>query len=81
MGLLATALLLPPAARPLAAQDTTQRGVRIGLTYAPGTKPGVLVLPAVGVWGDTIRRIIQRDLDYGDRVTVVGSDRDRKSVV
>ena len=32
-------------AAPLVAQDTTSRGVRIGLTYDPGTKPGVVVLP------------------------------------
>ena len=42
----------PPRARRSArwprrscAQDTTSRGVRIGLTYDPGSKPGVVVLP------------------------------------
>jgi TolB protein len=57
----------------LAAQDTT-RGVRIGLVYTPGTKPGVLVLPVNGEHGDSVRAILQRDFDYGDRVNVVASD-------
>ena len=40
------ALLL--AAGPLAAQDTTQfrEGVRVGVDYVPGTRPGLVVLPA-----------------------------------
>ena len=53
------------------AQDTTQRGVRIGLTYGAGTKPGVLVLPIRGAEGDSLRAIIERDLDFGDRITVL----------
>jgi TolB protein len=61
-------------AAPLAdAQDTT-RGVRIGLTYAAGSKPGVLVLPVRGALGDSLRAILQRDLDYGDRVTALLAD-------
>ena len=56
------------------AQDTTaQRGVRIGLTYQAGTRPGVVVLPVAGPAGDSVRAILERDLDYGDRVTVVGA--------
>jgi TolB protein len=55
---------------PALAQDTT-RGVHIGLRYTPGTKPGVLVLPILGVGGDSARAIIQRDLDYGDRVQII----------
>lgn len=56
---------------PAGAQDTTSRGVRIGLTYQAGVKPGVMVLPARWMNGDSVRAIIQRDLDYGDRVAVV----------
>jgi len=63
-------LLLLPARS--TAQDTA-RGVRIGLTYTPGTKPGVLVLPVAGPGGDSIRAIIQRDLGYGDRLEVIGT--------
>ena len=58
-------------AAPLVAQDTTSRGVRIGLTYDPGSKPGVVVLPVSGARGDSIRAIVQRDLDYGDRVNAM----------
>ena len=42
---LAAALLAAPAA----AQDTTRKGVTIGLTYQPGTKTGIAVLPVAGV--------------------------------
>ena len=48
--------------------------VRIGLTYAPGTKPGVLVLPVNGDNGDSVRAILQRDLDFGDRVNVIATE-------
>ena len=66
---LAMALLLAPIAAH--AQDTTH-AVRIGLTYQPGTKPGVIVLAVRGAWGDSIQGLIARDLDYGDRVDVIG---------
>ena len=55
------------------AQDSSLT-VRIGLTYAPGTKPGVLVLPVNGERGDSVRAMLQRDLDFGDRVNVIGGD-------
>jgi TolB protein len=61
-------------AAPLVAQDTTSRGVRIGLTYDPGTKPGVVVLPVSGTRGDSIRAIVQRDLDFGDRINAIVLD-------
>ncbi len=54
------------------AQDSTQRGVRIGLTYQAGTKPGVVVLAVRGAWGDSVQAILARDLDYGDRIDVIG---------
>ena len=46
-------------------------GVRIGLTYAPGVKPGVVVVPASGPLGDSAAVIISRDLDFGDRVAII----------
>ena len=67
-------LALAPAA--LRAQDTTQKGVRIGLTYQMGVKPGVFVLPVSGPGGDSLRAIVQRDLDFGDRVTIIGPEPD-----
>lgn len=57
----------------LSAQDPSQ-GVRIGLTYAAGTRPGVYVLPMSGPMADSIRGIIARDLDFGDRVSVIAPD-------
>lgn len=49
-------------------------GVRLALTYTPGTRPAVLVLPVEGSEGDSIRLILQRDLDFDDRVTLVSLD-------
>jgi TolB protein len=70
--LVAPTLLMPNGAK---AQDTTsQRGVRIGLSYALGSRPGVYVAPVSGAGGDSVRAIIQRDLDFGDRVTMIGLD-------
>ena len=51
----------------LGAQDTTHvldQGVRVGITYAPGSRPALVVLPAPGL--DSLQSIIQRDLDYSD---------------
>ena len=66
------AALLATGALPAAAQDTTSRpGVRIGLTYGGAGKPGVAVLGVAGVSGDSVAAIVRRDLDFGDRVTIV----------
>lgn len=49
-----------------------QEGVRLGLIYGEGgQRPGIFVLPVAGVSGDSVRTIIMRDLDFGDRVTVL----------
>lgn len=54
------------------AQDTTFRGITIGGAYnALRDKLGVAVLPVSGAFGDSVRTIIQRDLDFSDRFTVV----------
>src|SRR5207253_2495926 len=55
------------------AQDTTSRGVRIGLTYQAGAKPGIVVLPYAGPASDSVRAILARDLDNGDRVSIVAA--------
>ena len=68
------AAVLTVAAYSARAQDTTPpRGVRIGLTYDAGAKPAVAVGTVRGPWGDTVRAIIMRDLENGDRVEVVGA--------
>ncbi len=59
------------------AQDTTAvPGVRLGLTYGAGTKPGVIVLPVRDDDDDSLRVIVQRDLDYSDRMNVIALDRE-----
>ena len=67
---LACALLALLSVQALPAQDTT-RGVRLTLEYRPGMRPGVLVLPVRGTFGDSIRAILERDLDNGNRVSLV----------
>lgn len=71
--LVAATVALAPTAR-AAAQDPPPEAVRIGLRYDPGSKPGVLVLRVPGASGDSIRAIIQRDFDHGDRINVVAAD-------
>lgn len=51
------------------AQDPTNPGVRLGINYPRGTTPKIIVMPVDSTPGDSIRTIIQRDLDYSDRVT------------
>ena len=61
-----------PATR-LAAQDTSaiDRGVRIGIVYRPGVRPGMVVLPGRAPTLDSVRAIIARDLDYSDRFELI----------
>jgi len=83
--LLAALLAVYPSSR-LAAQDTSavDRGVRIGLTYRPGVRPGMVVLPGRGAVLDSVRAILARDLDYSDRfelITLPGGDSLRATAV
>src|SRR5690348_17669529 len=59
----AAAVLLTayPATR-LTAQDTSavDRGVRIGIIYRPGVRPGMVVLPGRGPAFDSVRAIVDR---------------------
>ncbi len=73
-------VLLPLLAGALAAQDTIRlvEGVRVGITYTPGLRPGLLVLggPKQELL-DSVRAIVERDLDLSDRfemITLPGSD-------
>jgi tol-pal system beta propeller repeat protein TolB len=68
------ACLAPLAASTdIRAQDTTAAapGVRLGLSYPRGTIPRVIVLPVDSTPGDSVRAIVQRDLDYSDRVSPI----------
>ena len=51
----------------LLAQDSArvEQGVRVGVDYRPGDRPGLVVLPGQGL--DSVRAIVARDLDYTDR--------------
>jgi len=72
------ALGIAPMAR---AQDTTVApGVRLGLNYDPRSRPGVIVLPVQDQYGDdSLRVIIQRDLDFSDRMNVIALDEETLS--
>jgi TolB protein len=54
-----------------AAQDTTKvnEGVRVGVEYQPGVRPGLVVLPGPGL--DSARAMVRRDLDYSDRFEMI----------
>jgi len=74
VGLAAVAAVATLALAPgLAAQDTTavDRGVRIGIIYRPGVRPGLVVLPPQAGALDSVERIISRDLDYSDRFELI----------
>ncbi len=68
-----------PTVRPCGAQDTSaiDRGVRIGIVYRPGVRPGMVVLPVHAAALDSVRSLMSRDLDYSDRfelITLPGGD-------
>ncbi len=69
--LLAIAVGAAVGAGALAAQDAGKASdaIRIGITYRPGTRPGLVVIPGPGL--DSVRAIIARDLDYSDRFQLV----------
>ncbi len=63
----------------LSAQDTSvvDRGVRVGIIYRPGVRPGMVLLPGRPAALDSVRAIVARDLDYNDRfemITLPGGD-------
>lgn len=63
--------LAPLRSMRAAAQDTSQvnEGVRIGVEYQPGLRPGLVVLPGSGL--DSVRAIVRRDLDFSDRFEMI----------
>lgn len=72
----AIALVLAAAAWPVpvGAQDSLPRiegGVRVGITYTPGSRPAVAVVAPPAPLLDSVRAIVERDLDYSDRFEVV----------
>jgi TolB protein len=67
LGGLGVVLLLVQGGLPghASAQDT----VRVGITYQPGVRPGIVILPAPGL--DSVKAIVERDLDFSDRFEVI----------
>src|SRR3989454_478375 len=61
----------PPAC--LAAQDPSvvAGGVRVGIIYRPGVRPGMVLLPGRPGVLDSVRAIVARDLDYRDRFEMI----------
>ncbi len=60
------------AGQVLAQDPPVEQGVRIGITYTPGLRPGMLVLG--GTYGerlDSIRAIVARDLEFTDRFEMI----------
>lgn len=68
---LLTLAALAAGAGALAAQDAGRASdaIRIGITYRPGTRPGLVVAPGPGL--DSVRAIIARDLDFSDRFQMI----------
>jgi len=64
-------IVLVGTAGTVMAQDTTrvEEGVRIGVDYRPGMRPGLVVVPGTGV--DSVRAMVRRDLDYTDRFEMI----------
>jgi TolB protein len=69
-------VMLAIGARVLPAQaDTAYRGISLVVNFDPlRSKIPVVVLPVAGAFGDSVRAIVQRDLDYSDRFVVIPID-------
>ncbi|MGI9139731.1 MAG: hypothetical protein ACR2GJ_01285, partial [Gemmatimonadaceae bacterium] len=76
--LVAAAVAATVASLALTSVADAQRSARVraARTPAPVEKPIVAVLPLDETPGDSVRTIIQRDLDYGDRLTPLALDAD-----
>jgi len=75
-----TVLSLLPTVQPSAAQDTSSaidRGVRVGIVYRPGVRPGLVLFSGAATRLDSTQALLARDLDYSDRfeiITLPGGD-------
>ena len=64
--------LAAAAAQPARGQDTIPPGgVRVGITYTPGTRPVLAVARTASPTLDSVRAILERDLDYSDQFELV----------
>lgn len=62
------AALLLGCARPLVAQQDTMNAIRLGVRGSSSAQPGLVVLAGPGI--DSVRMIVQRDLENSDRYTM-----------
>ncbi|MEN8143683.1 MAG: hypothetical protein ABFS14_01910 [Gemmatimonadota bacterium] len=74
-GLLA-ALVVPILAGPALAQDPED--VRIGITYTPGFRPGLVMTPVTAgpgleAMGVAVDSVLRQDLDFSDRFQIIES--------
>jgi TolB protein len=68
VALAGAALLTLGLAVPARAQDTIPPGgVRVGITYTPGTRPGLALARTSAPALDSVRAILERDLDFSDQ--------------
>lgn len=73
--LLPAAVALAAVSPTLRAQDSTAKGIFLNGTYDPlRDKLAIVVLPVTGAFGDSVRAIVQRDLDFSDRFAVLPID-------
>ena len=68
------------AASGVQAQDSIpQGGVRVGITYSPGTRPALVIARGAAAPADSLRAQLERDLDFSDQFELlaapVSSDR------
>jgi len=64
--------LLIPGSVAVAQDPPIDQGVRIGITYTPGLRPGMLVLGGPRTdFLDSARTILQRDLDHSDQFEII----------
>ncbi len=68
LGILAL-ILVAGTARAQDSVPPIDQGVRVGIEYTPGIRPRLVVFPAAGF--DSVRTILQRDLDYSDRFELI----------
>jgi TolB protein len=72
LGVLASWRVVPV----LQAQDSIPRpeGVRVGITYAPGDRPGVTVIAlTAALAAESVKAIITRDIEHSDRFEIVAA--------
>src|SRR5215467_11418942 len=75
ISLVCGALALGARVSPAQSDTTFKGGISLIVNFDPlRSKIPVVVLPVSGAFGDSVRAIVQRDLDYSDRFIVIAID-------